>query len=181
MNRFRFLTAFVALAVACSTPPAWSQENLGDEHHRSLQALAGTWNLKIKLADAPQGQEASTGTAKYRSILGGLFVLEEVECKLFGQPFQWIGLYGYDTNQKKYTATWADNFDTGTEVGEAEPEATGKVFAFAGEHAIPGGAKTKFQWIIRLEAKNQIRIEMFEKGADGEEAKVLEATATRAE
>jgi hypothetical protein len=160
----------------------WAKAAAPDEHHERLAALVGKWNQVIKAQSEPGGPwQEWKGTATYRAILGGRFIVEEVKCELQGESFEWMGVYGFDKLKGKYTAVWFDNFDTGTEQGEAAAEPTGKIFAFSGEQVVPpAGEKKKFRWVMTLESQDKLRIDMFEPGPDGKEAKVLEIEQTRA-
>jgi hypothetical protein len=91
------------------------------EHHRRLNALAGKWKLAVKWRNTPDARWAeSKGTAEYRWILGGRFLTEEFRYDMGGQPVEWLGIYGYDNFQKKYTAVWVDNQGTNTEFADAQ-------------------------------------------------------------
>jgi hypothetical protein len=137
------------------------------KEHKQLAALVGKWELE---ADGVKEK----GTAEFKSILGGRFVQEESRLP-FGQfSMEWVGLYGYDTQKKKYTAVWVDNMDTTTETGEADAETTGKVFSFKGQHTDPRtGKPAGFVWRITLEGDSKLAIEMFEADASGKEQKVM--------
>jgi hypothetical protein len=79
---------------------AWSQEAGGfgkpGPEHKALQKLVGKWSLTLKL----DGNETK-GTAEFKSILGGQFVQEEASLTFFGHTMEWIGLYGYNRQEKK--------------------------------------------------------------------------------
>lgn len=159
----------------------WMKGAAPGEPHQRLAALAGRWNLVLKNRETPDGNWVeSKGAAEYRSVLGGRYVLEEVKTELYGMPFEWVGILGYDNVKKKYTAVWADNFGTQTDFAEGDADAAGKTITFQGEENIPGGGKMKYQWIIRLEGKDKLVIEMMVPGPDGKEFKTMEITGTRA-
>jgi uncharacterized protein DUF1579 len=118
-------------------------------------------------------------TAEYKWILGGRFLEERAQCKLFGQQFEWLGLYGYDNVAKKYTAVWVDNFGTDTEIGDGQYDAAGKVFNYSGEHYNPRSrAKERFRWVITIESPDRMRIEMYA-GEAGKEKCISEVTGMR--
>src|SRR5262245_1547836 len=82
------------------------------EPHKKLQSLAGNWDVVVKTA-GPNGKPSEVkGTIAYKSILGGRVVQEEAKTELFGQPFEWVGMYGYDNYKKEYVAVWTDNSNT---------------------------------------------------------------------
>jgi hypothetical protein len=161
---------------------AWMKLTLPGEPHKRLGALAGKWNQVVRVRTAPDAPWVeSKGTAEYKPTLGGRFLMEEVKCSVMGQPFEWVGIYGYDNHRKKYTAVWMDSFGTDTEHGEGQADPAGKVFTFFGEHNDPRtGNKAKFKWVITSEGKDKMRVEMYEINAAGKEFKNLEIIATQA-
>jgi hypothetical protein len=135
----------------------------------------------VRVPGDAEGQwTESAGKVTYKWLLGGRFLMEEAACDFAGTQFEWIGLYGYDKVRRKYTAVWADNFGTSTDFAECDADASGKVFAFAGEQVDPqSGKKGKFRWVLTIESYDKVRIEMFEPGPDGKEPKSLEIIQTR--
>src|SRR5262245_38659611 len=137
------------------------------EPHKKLQTLVGNWDLLIKMPAGPDGKAAEVkGTIAYKSILGGRFVQEEAKTELFGQPFEWVGMYGYDNYKKKFIAVWADNFNTIIEQGEGDSDNSMKAVTLVGETIRPGGAKEKFQWVLTLPVDGKLTIEMFNVNKD---------------
>src|SRR5262245_18366127 len=119
------------------------------EHHRRLDALTGRWKLAVKWRNTPDARWAeSKGTAEYRWILGGRFLMEEFKYDMGGQPMEWVGIYGYDNFQKTYTAVWVDNPGTNTEFADGQYDPKGSVFTYTGEQDDPAtGGKKKFRWL----------------------------------
>lgn len=169
-------------AQARQDPPDWHKLTAPDENHKRFEALVGSWKQVVRIPSGEGGKfDESAGTATYRWILGGRFLVEEVKCQLQGEPFEWMGIYGFDKTQKKYTAVWVDNLGTGTDLGEAAIDPSGKTFAFSGEQTDPmSGRKSKFRWVITLEAADRVKVEMFEPGQAEKEEKVMEILQTRA-
>lgn len=66
------------------------------------------------------------------------------------------------------------------DLAEATPDPSGKAFRFAGEQFDPQtNAKARFTWLIAVETKDKVKVEMFEQGPDGKEEKSLEISQTR--
>jgi hypothetical protein len=162
--------------------PEWLKETVPGEHHKHLEALTGKWNQTIKMRSSPDAEwTESKGVAEYKSVLGGRFVVEEVKCEVFGQPFEWMGFLGYDNSQKKHTAVWVDNFGTGMEYAEGQCDPAGKVITYIGEQDDPmTGSKSKYKWVITVESKDKMRIDMHEIDADGKESNNMQIVAVRA-
>jgi hypothetical protein len=171
MNRQRLAAVMILWSMA---PGVWADDNQdfaargkpGAEHER-LQALVGKWDLTLEGG-------SGKGTAEFKSIMGGRFVTEEVKLPFGGLTMEWLGIYGYDKQRKKYTAVWVDNMDTTTETGEGEADAAGKVLTFKGEHIDPRTSKpARFTWRITREGDSKLLIEMFEPDPAGKDRKVM--------
>jgi hypothetical protein len=117
----------------------------------------------------------------FKSVLGGRFVTEEVKLPFGGFTFEWLGVYGYDRQKRKYTAVWVDNMDTTTESGEGEMDAAGKVLTLKGQHTDPRtGKPAAFVWRIARDGDAKITIEMCEVDAAGREKSVLRVRGEKA-
>jgi hypothetical protein len=152
----------------------------GPEHQR-LTPLAGSWSGTVKMwmePGKPPIEEACTSERKL--ILGGRFLQEEVKSQFFGQPFQGMGLTGYDNLQKKYTGIWVDSMGTGISTSVGTADAQGKVFTYSREEIDPvSGKKSKNKDVIRVVSTDKNVMESYRLGPDGKEIKVMEIVLTR--
>jgi hypothetical protein len=143
--------------------------------HKTLAALEGSYAVRIRGC----GKE-SKGTCERKTILGGLFLQEELDgaCPVTGGPFKGIGTYGFDNARKKYVSTWVDSAGSGIMVAEGSLDE--KVLTLAGKTTDPiTGKQKKFRSVLTLvDAKTQT-YELFEAGADGVEARLVEVTYTK--
>jgi Protein of unknown function (DUF1579) len=152
--------------------PAWGDQGKPGPEHERLRALVGKWELSA-------AGTKDKGTAEYKSILGGRFVTEEVKLPLAGFTIEWLGVYGYDRQKKKYTAVWVDSLDTTTEAAQGDADASGKVLTFTGEHADPRtGKPSRFTWRLTRDDKG-ISIEMLEGEPPGKQLKVMTVRGVR--
>jgi hypothetical protein len=151
------------------------------EHHQRLEALAGKWKLAVKWRNTPDAKWAeSKGGAEYRWILGGRFLLEEFQYDMGGQSMEWLGIYGYDNFQKKYTAVWVDNTGTNSEFAEGQYDLKGRVFSYTGEQDDPvTGGKRKFKWLIMVEGQDKVRFDSYDQDLPGKYFKNTEVVASR--
>jgi hypothetical protein len=142
----------------------------GPEHEK-LHALVGKWTLTLEGAKG-------TGTAEFKKVLGGRFVMEEVKLPLGPVTMEWIGLYGYDKAKKKYTAVWVDNMDTSTESGEGDGD--GPVLTLKGNHFDPRTGKPEpFAWRITRDG-DKLKIEMLGNDRTGKEQVLMTVKGERA-
>lgn len=154
------------------------------EHHARLQPLVGRWNLTVRSMMAPgQPAQESTGTAEYKWILGGRYVLEEVRGSPGAEgetPFEGMGIMGYDNLKQKYVVVWVDNMMTAIFTSEGTCDASGKVITLIGEDTDPITRKTtKIRSVLRIVDENKWVSETYCQGPDGKEFKAVELTYAR--
>ena len=89
-----------------ATMEAWMKAGQPGEHHEHLGALIGQWNTHIKwrvTADAPWTE--STGTAEFKWVMGGRYIVEKTESSMGEQKFEGMGILGYENTAKKHFST----------------------------------------------------------------------------
>lgn len=190
MNRSIASLTLVAVVVVLVSRNVSSQDDAAaflkaaapGEAHKKLQSLVGKWDLTVKIPAGPDGKPSEVkGTIAYKSILGGRFIQEEAKTELFGQPFEWVGMYGFDNYKKKFIAVWADNFNTIIENAEGDADDAGKSVTLIGETIHPGGVKEKFHWVVTLPVDGKLTIEMFAVTKEGTRGpKMMEISGTKA-
>ena len=161
---------------------AWMKHAEPGPFHAHLQPLAGRWKQTVKWWMAPDAPpDVSTGTCEYKWIMGKRFLMQEVKGDLEDQPFEGMGLMGYDTFKKKYTGTWVDTMSTAIMSSLGTCDDSGKVFTMIGQHddVFTGRANQKFRSVIRIINNDTHIDEMYMSGPDGKEYKALEITYTR--
>jgi hypothetical protein len=192
-HRLSSAVLIVALIAAATLAPAQDKKKPAEqeallkklatpgEHHRSFDALAGKWRLAVKWRAAAQDPwNESKGTAEYKWILGGRFLMEEFKYDMAGQPMEWLGIYGYDNFTKKYTAVWVDNMGTNTEFADGRHDPAKGTFSYDGEQDDPAtGGKRKFRWVITIESKDRTRFDSYDQDPAGEYFKNTEVVAQR--
>jgi hypothetical protein len=188
MVAFAALLSATALAQQQKESPSQSEREAllkklatPGEHHKRLDALAGKWKLAVRWRNTPDDKWAdSKGTAEYKWILGGRFLVEEFKYDMGDQSMEWMGIYGYDNYQKKYTAVWVDNMGTNTEFAEGQYDPKGKVFSYSGEQDDPAtGGKRKFKWVITVEGPDKVRFDSYDQDSRGKFFKNTEVVASR--
>jgi hypothetical protein len=160
----------------------WEQLATPGEHHKILEALAGSWNTNAKwwMAGSDQAGE-SKGASEIKWTLGGRFLYEESLGEMMGQPFEGRGYYGYDNFKNKYVFFWIDNSATSIFTGEGDYNPAEKTITFnckmddpmTGEKNKPITAK------VVLTSDTSHTFEMWEKGKTGKQMKTAEITYTK--
>jgi hypothetical protein len=160
---------------------AWMKYANPGEHHEHLKPLAGTWDLAVKYRMAPDAPwQESQAEGQVRWILGGRYLEERITSEVEGQPFEGLGIYGYDNYNKYYTSFWMDSMSTMTLSTTGRCDASGKEFTFTGTYndAFTGKKATaKYIWRVINETKHTV--ESYEQADDGTEYKNMEIVYTR--
>jgi hypothetical protein len=150
------------------------------EPHKQLASLAGSWTTKTKSWMEPDKPPMeSTGTCEDKALLDGRFLQQECTGEMMGQPYTGIGVHGYDNLTKKYVTTWMDSMGTGIFVMDGTASADGKTITLHGSHPDPMGGVMKHRAVWKIVDANTQTFEMYHKGKDGKEMKMMEITYTR--
>jgi len=150
------------------------------EPHKQLTSLAGTWTTKTKSWMEPNKPPMeSTGACEDKTLLDGRFLQQECTGEMMGQPFTGIGVHGYDNLTKKYVTTWMDSMGTGIFFMDGTASADGKTITLHGSHKDPMGGVMKHRAFWKFVDANSQTFEMYHKGKDGKEMKMMEITYTR--
>jgi hypothetical protein len=149
--------------------------------HQALAAMAGSYDLKVKSWQGPNGPAAeSTATATRAMTLGGRVLVEDVNGTMMGGPFTGHGMTGYDNVTGKYWSTWNDTMTTGVMVSEGTCDAQGKACAFTAQWTDPvKKTPMKSRMTTKWPSPTTEVFEMYGPGQDGKEMKMMEITYTK--
>jgi hypothetical protein len=148
--------------------------------HKALEPLAGEWNVEAKFWMGGPEPTESKGTSSKRWIMGKRFLQEDHKSEFMAQPFQGMGLTGYDKMKQKYVGMWIDSMGTSLSVSEGTADADGKVLTMSGSMDDPmTGEKNKpVKYILRIVSQDKHVMEMHDVGL-GEKSKMGEITYMR--
>ena len=108
MNR---LAAFVVLlSLTCAAADGQEPKpSTPQPEHQWLKQFEGQWTSTSTM-EAPPGQPGVECTGSMTShMLGGLWVVNQMEADVGGFAFKGIQTIGYDPATKKYNGTWVDS------------------------------------------------------------------------
>ena len=159
---------------------AFAKAGAPGDVHATLAKMEGNYDLVIKSWDKPGGEPiVEKGTGSRKMVLGGRVMVEQVQSKMWGQPFEGHGMHGYDNVSGKHWATWNDSMSTGVMISEGDCDDKGNC-SFTGSWNDP---ITKGKTIARMKSSwpnaNTQLFEMHAPGPDGKEFKMMEITYTR--
>ena len=158
----------------------WKEYATPNENHKILDAFAGNWDYTVKWWSSPNSQpEISQGTSQARWIMGGRFLEQTSKGTSMGQPFEGMGITGYNNAKKKYVSMWIDNMGTGIISSEGEYDASTKTFQEKGTFTQPKMGETPFKGVTKIISDDNFVYELYTKDKDWKEYKALEINYTR--
>lgn len=147
--------------------------------HAELKKMEGNWNTVTKAWMGPGDPKVTKGKCKNSLVLGGRFLMSDYEGSFMEQPFQGMGLLGFDNGKKEYVNVWADVHTTNLTLSRGKADGSGKNITMMAYYDNPaGGEKIPMKMVTRIIDDNKHVFEMFEK-KEGKEVKSLEITYTR--
>lgn len=147
-----------------------------EAHHR-LDPLVGRFNTTVRWWMDPNATpEESKGVENNQWILGGRFIQQEFKGTSMGQPFQGMGIIGYDNVKQEYTSIWLDSMSTGMMQSTGRYDELSKTFVDSGTFSCPmTGEKSKtFRSETKWTDNNHYTYTWFTKDKDGKEFKSME-------
>jgi hypothetical protein len=149
--------------------------------HQKLAKLAGKWKMQVTAWPMPGAPpEKSEGTAEFKPILGGRYVVQEVKATMAGQPFEGQGTMGFDNVTKERFSTWTDNMSTGLLVMRGKCPADAKKCTTRGQTSdAMAGKMVSFAGTTTMTDDNDFTFELRGPGPDGKQYKMIEIKYTR--
>ncbi len=91
----------------------WAEIATPGDNHKALDGMVGNWTAVSKWWVAPDTEPmVSTGTCTNSWVLGGRYIMTTFNGDMMGQPFEGLGLMGYDNYKQKYIQIWMDSMST---------------------------------------------------------------------
>jgi hypothetical protein len=158
----------------------WKRLAQPGEPHKLFATLAGSWTTQTKEWMEPgKPPMESTGTAEMKMLLDGRFLYQEYNGQMMGQPFNGVGIDGYDNLTKKYVTAWMDTMGTGIFFMEGTASRDGKTITLRGSHPEPGGGKMTHRAVWTIADADNHTFVMYGAHGKEKEAKFLEIVYTR--
>ncbi len=160
----------------------WMESLKPGASHKRLDHFVGDWDVEMKVWMGGPGSEPTVtpGKSTIKWVLGGLYLQEEYKGSMMGQPYEGIGMQGFNNTRNMYEGTWASSMDTHiyTMKGTWPPDS--KVINYYGEMDEPMlnvyGRTVNYRTTIL--SKDKHRFEIFDL-AVAPDFKVIELVYTR--
>ncbi|MDP2654120.1 MAG: DUF1579 domain-containing protein [Candidatus Omnitrophota bacterium] len=161
----------------------WQEYSTPAEGHKALEQFVGKWDHTVKWWMKPNSEpEVSTGQSEIQWMLSGRFLKHEATGTSMGQPFEGLGIYGYDNAKKQYTSLWLDNMGTGIMKSFGQYDEAAKMFTETGKHTCPLSENNErvYRGVTKFTDADHYTYEFYTLGEDGKEFRAMEITYSRA-
>jgi hypothetical protein len=108
-------------------------------------------------------------------------MIQRVEGRWLGSPFQGVAVLGYDNAAEEFTAVWMDNLGSNMMFSRGKADESGETITMRGQHVdIITGEPVQVTALLQMpDRKGETKFEVFRPGPDGTEFKFLEVTTMR--
>lgn len=127
--------------------------------HKQLRRLVGRWNAEIISYMGPK-PTTSTGSSVFRATMGGRYIIQNYRGTFEGQPFQGMGISGYDNAKKKYVSAWIDSMGTGIMLSEGSYDPKTHALTEVGTSSSPIG-DMKMKMVSKYEDRDHFSMTMY--------------------
>ena len=188
MKRLTFVSLALAAVVSSFSSLAQGNDDMKammdyatpGNNHKMLAKMEGTWAATVTFWMQPGAAPmTSTATAVNEMILGGRYLQSRNTGTMMGQPFEGMGITGYDNAKKVFIASWIDNFGTGILLMTGKWDDATKAIVFTGTEVDPASGKEfSYRQVVRNPDDNTQIMEMYA-NMGGKEFKNMEIKYTR--
>lgn len=146
--------------------------------HKELSKMAGTWSTHYKARFGPElPWQEFEGTSENKVVLGGRYVMQDVNFSMQGMALQGLQILGFDKLSGEYTAQWADSMSTwwvgchGKRDEKGQIDMSGTMKDAAGERA--------YRMVVRHVSDDESQVEMYDTIPPKGEVLVMTMTSKR--
>ena len=160
----------------------WQEAATPGEAHKRLESLVGNWSHTVRWSMTPDEKPTeSKGTNTNTMILGGRFLKQETQGEAMGQPFEGLGISGYDNVRKEYNSVWIDSMGTGMMTGTGQFDAAQNAITEKGEFSCPitGNQHMIYRSVWKIIDPNHYTYEMYTAAPDGKEFRSMDIAYER--
>lgn len=159
---------------------AWMEYATPGSMQKMMAMADGDWKTDMTFWMAPGAPPSTqTGSNTNKMILGGRYQESRHTSTMGGQPFEGIGVMGYDNAKKTFFSTWVDNMGTGVIFLEGKWDDASRSIHFAGKATDPAtGKDMAIREVVKWVDDNTQLMEMYIM-KDGAEFKSMEIKMTR--
>jgi hypothetical protein len=151
--------------------------------HKLLAKDVGTWDATIKswMSGPDSEPMVSKGVEVDKLMPGGLWLMNDFEGDFGGLAFHGHGATGFDTQKKKYVATWVDSMSTSLMTMEGDYDPDKRIMTTYGKGSDPAGKPYESKSTTKYVNDNEkvFTLSMKSDESKGEFVKMMEITYKR--
>jgi|CXWL01.1.fsa_nt_gi hypothetical protein len=129
----------ILLAVVCCAAMATAEDKKTEmqgmpemgppKEMAAMAGLVGTWTMEMKMKMAPSDTAwaTTTGTAMWKSELGGSTMRMDLKSSMMGMPFEGVAYWTYDRETKMWQNVWIDNMGANMMMATGNADKDGKI------------------------------------------------------
>ncbi|MCC6285031.1 MAG: DUF1579 family protein [Phycisphaerales bacterium] len=125
------------------------------EEHEHLHAMVGDWSGTMKFKTGDEWMDIE-GHVSRELAFDGRFVIEHVKSEFMGQPFEGMGIIGFNSGTKKFESVWVENMATNIAMSTGTYDAKTKTFTFEGEMLDPTTGENR-KCLMTMDATDEDR------------------------
>jgi hypothetical protein len=160
----------------------WEAFKTPGEPHAGFEKLVGTWTATTTFWTTPDAPPTTgEGTAEFKTILGGRYLVQEYTGDFQGETFHGMGITAYNNFRKEYEDIWIDDMGTGIFTSRGNFDESGKVLTMRGKADDPmsGRKDVPVRNVMTHTDENTQKMEMYGADPSGKEFKSMEIVYTR--
>jgi hypothetical protein len=123
--------------------------------------------------------EETEGTATYKAIGDGLWLISDFKDTMAGQPFEGHGIDGYDPAKGKYVSIWVDSWTPQPLTLEGTYDKASHKLTMMGSGPGMDGQTVKYRMVTHYENDDRFTFTMFLTDASGQENQMLTIVYSR--
>ena len=149
--------------------------------HEEMGKMSGKWKLDVTFWFSPGAPpQKSSADAEFKMVMGGRYLQQDVHGEMGGQPFEGLGIEGYDNVTKERFGTWFDNMSTGEMTTRGQCAAGAKTCTLKGMVSdAMAGKKVPIREVVTKIDDGHMKFETYGLDASGKEFKTMEIMYTR--
>jgi len=155
----------------------WNAIKTPGEPHKKFADVVGKWTATAKFwMDPAAPPTESQGSAEFKLILGGRYLVQEYSGDWMGETFHGMGISAFDNFRQEYVDVWMDDMGTGIFVTHGTADASGKVITSKGmmDDPMSGRKDVATRSVFTMVDKDTQKMEMFAIDASGKEVQAME-------